>query len=118
MSGATEAGKHALASFVAAAINKSPPMTLLRLFDTNFSSSDMEAIREALIRGNVRTLTNIQLNANPTGFDSDSKCLAWSTWLGSLSGLKDLDLRGCNISAENQERIRKACPMQGCSIGF
>ena len=118
MSGATEAGKHALASFVAAAINNSPPVNLLRLFDTNFSSSDMEAIREALISRNVRTLTNIQLYANPTGFDTDAKCLAWSTWLRNLSGLKDLDLRGCDISAENQERIRKACPMQGCSIGF
>ena len=81
MTGATNAGKHAMASFAAEIIRKSPPLTSLNLFNSNLETSDIEAIRVALIEANIRSLTSISLYGNPDYLNTDSKCVAWAAVL-------------------------------------
>ena len=57
MTGATNAGKNAIASFAAEIIRKSPPLARLALAYSNLQTSDIEAIRVALIETNIRSLT-------------------------------------------------------------
>ena len=115
MSGATEAGKHALASFAADIVNQSPLLEYLSLYYTYFESSDLDAVRDALVGRNIGALTKLYLDGNPAGFDSDTKCKAWTAVLRNMSGLKGLYLRDCN--AVNEEAIKTACPKR-CRIMF
>ena len=78
MSAASEAVKHALATFVATVISRSPPLDDLSLQNNNFESRDIEAIQGALSNSNIRSLTYLYLIGNPAIVDSDRKCLAWA----------------------------------------
>ena len=74
MTGATEAGKHTMGAFAVEIFGKHPPLTKLSLYHTGFKSSDLEEIRVALIKQNIKSLTYIKLRSNPALFDSDAKC--------------------------------------------
>ena len=65
MEKATEAGRHAMAAFALEVIAKHPPLTELRLWQCSFESSDLDAIRVALIEQDVKSLTDIVLQRNP-----------------------------------------------------
>ena len=81
MAGATNEGKHTMASFAAEIIRNSPPLTFLSLNYSNLETCDIEAIRVALIETNIRSLTWISLQGNPDYLNTDSKCVAWATVL-------------------------------------
>ena len=90
MSGATVAGKHTLACFAADIINRSPPLTWLSLYDTNFETSEIEAIQDALTNKKINSLTDIYLYGNQAYFNTDSKCEAWATVLMNQLGLNNV----------------------------
>ena len=74
MKSATEAGKHAMATFAQEILRKNSSLTSLKLWDSSFESSDLEAIRVALFESNIRSLTSINLDGYPALFDTEGKC--------------------------------------------
>ena len=54
-------GNGAMASFVADTLQKSPPLTFLELYYTRFENSHWQAICDAFVSSNIKSLTTIDM---------------------------------------------------------
>ena len=88
MEKATEEGKQALAAFAVDVISRSPPLTTLRMIESDFDSNSIAAIHDAFANTNIASLSTFDLSFNPAYFDTDAKCIAWATALKKLPGLR------------------------------
>ena len=88
MEAATEEGKQALAAFAVDVISRSPPLTTLKMTESNFDSDSIAEIHDALANAEIASLSTLELSYNSAYFDTNEKCVAWATVLEKLPGLR------------------------------